>query len=195
MSFIALGVATIRAEERRCSRELWPQFGECQDNKLFRLRRRSRSRQGKQGSRRDSRLGCPAEAKPPYRRLSLLCPKSCAKSPLPACAAQDVSIPQAIGSATRKSPVSCPPSARDTRRAPRCPHPSDAFSGITPSALFRRVHEKRCQLRPGRGRLRSRLYLSDHLPMLQKRKSHRPWSRNTPPSAGQAGIPPWRPHS
>src|SRR5438132_7482114 len=55
MSFIALGVATIRAEERRCSRELWPQFGECQDNKLFRLRRRSRSRQGKQGSRRDSR--------------------------------------------------------------------------------------------------------------------------------------------
>src|SRR5213596_247974 len=55
MSFIALGVATIRAEERRCSRELWPQFGECQDNKLFRLRRRSRSRQGNQGSRRDSR--------------------------------------------------------------------------------------------------------------------------------------------
>src|SRR5207237_9309062 len=55
MSFIALGVAIIRAEERRCSRELWPQFGECQDNKLFRLRRRSRSRQGKQGSRRDSR--------------------------------------------------------------------------------------------------------------------------------------------
>src|SRR5947208_15075370 len=55
MSFIALGVATIRAEERRCSRELWPQFGECQDNKLFRLRRRSRSRQGKQVSRRDSR--------------------------------------------------------------------------------------------------------------------------------------------
>src|SRR2546422_4380455 len=55
MSFIALGVATIRAEERRCSRELWPQFGECQDNKLFRLRRRSRSRQGKQGSRRNSR--------------------------------------------------------------------------------------------------------------------------------------------
>src|SRR5207253_646601 len=47
--------ATIRAEERRCSRELWPQFGECQDNKLFRLRRRSRSRQGKQVSRRDSR--------------------------------------------------------------------------------------------------------------------------------------------
>ncbi len=149
MSFIALGVATIRAEERRCSRELWPQFGECQDNKLFRPRRRSRSRQGKQGSRRDSRPRLSSRSEASVSRLSLLCPKSCAKSPLPACAAQDVSIPQAIGSATPKSPASCPPSARDSRRAPQCRHPWDAFSGITPSVLFRRVLENRCQLHLG----------------------------------------------
>src|SRR5438094_10629519 len=75
---------------------------------------------GNKGRGGTAALGCPAEAKPPYRRLSLLCPKSCAKSQLPAYASQDVSIPQAIGSSTPKSPASCPPSARDRRRAPQC---------------------------------------------------------------------------
>src|SRR6059036_1868122 len=123
MSFIALGVATIRAEERRCSRELWPQFGECQDNKLFRLRRRSRSRQGKQGSRRDSRprLSSRSEASVSKTQPAL-------SKILREIAVTSLRGARRIDSATPKSPASCPPSARDGRRAPQCRHPSDAFS-------------------------------------------------------------------
>src|SRR5438445_11621696 len=107
MSFIALGVATIRAEERRCSRELWPQFEECQDNKLFRPRRRSRSRQGKQGSRRDSRPRLSSRSEASVSKTQPALSKILREIAVPACAAQDVSIPQAIGSATPKSPASC----------------------------------------------------------------------------------------
>src|SRR5207244_11724734 len=111
MSFIALGVATIRAEERRCSRELWPQFGECQDNKLFRLRRRSRSRQGKQGPRRDSRPRLSSRSEASESKTHPAWPKILREIPVTSFRAERRTDSERNRFLTPEPPGSCPPSA------------------------------------------------------------------------------------